>query len=245
MAVELIAGEKVKGESSKAIIACNDYLRMGPGRSLRSLLSRYREVARSSAPTHNQSTLQMWSVAYSWQVRAESYDAANEAEKQVRAEARRREIMEEGLALDYERVAKLKDLADMLETEINYEPAIDSEQSLIAELEAEALDPYDRALQAHSRRRPNVWLRDVKGIGSFENFERVEIVRFNAALIAEYRGTLDDLAKESGGRHHTVEMTGKDGKDLNLQTQVHFYLPDNGREGAIGAPQDNGNSRKD
>lgn len=38
------------------------------------------------------------------------------------------------------------------------------------------------------------------------------------------------------GKHHKlfadrVEMTGKDGKDLNLQTQVLIYLPDNGRDG--------------
>lgn len=36
------------------------------------------------------------------------------------------------------------------------------------------------------------------------------------------------------GKHHKLfvertEVTGKDGKDLNLQTQVTFYLPDNGR----------------
>ena len=98
------------GESSKQNQALNDYAGMGPGRSLRLLVSRYREVARSSAPTHNQSTLQKWSVAYGWQERAEAYDAAIEVEKQVAEKARqraiaerRKSIMEDGAALDFER----------------------------------------------------------------------------------------------------------------------------------------------
>jgi hypothetical protein len=56
-----------------------------------------------------------------------------------------------------------------------------------------------------------VWLPDVKQIGGGEHAERVDIVRFNAALIEQYRGTLDDLAKETGGRKQKMEVTGKDG----------------------------------
>lgn len=241
MPVELIVGERVAKESKNAVLACNDYLRMGPGRSLRKLCDRY-QSAPGTPPTKRLKSLKDWSANFGWQARAEAYDAAGDAEKTAAASARRKEIMDEGLALDYERVAKLKDLAAMLEDEINYEPSLtEDEEAEIVEHNAELLAPgeqYDRALQARSRRRPNVWLRDVKGIGSFDNFERVEIVRFNAALISEYRGTLDDLAKETGGRHHTVEMTGKDGKDLNLQTEVHVYLPENGRDGNTRADRD-------
>jgi hypothetical protein len=58
-----------------------------------------------------------------------------------------------------------------------------------------------------------VWLPDVKQVGSGENAERVDIVKFNSALIAEYRSTLADLAAETGGRRQKqeVEHTGKNG----------------------------------
>lgn len=46
----------------------------------------------------------------------------------------------------------------------------------------------------------NRWARDVKGIGRGKNFREVEIVRFNAPLVKEFRATLDDLAKEMGER---------------------------------------------
>jgi hypothetical protein len=41
---------------------------------------------------------------------------------------------------------------------------------------------------------------DVKSIGSGEFAERVDLVRFNAALLEQFRGTLDDIAQEVGQR---------------------------------------------
>ena len=38
--VQLLAGERCEGESDRAVVACNDYLRLGPGRSLRKLLKK-------------------------------------------------------------------------------------------------------------------------------------------------------------------------------------------------------------
>lgn len=58
------------------------------------------------------------------------------------------------------------------------------------------------------------WLPDVKSIGSGENAERVDIVRFNSALIEQARKTLDDLAAELGERVRGLEISGKDGKPL-------------------------------
>jgi hypothetical protein len=46
----------------------------------------------------------------------------------------------------------------------------------------------------------NVWVPDVKQIGSGADAERVDIEHFNSAIISEYRATLDDIAKETGGR---------------------------------------------
>src|SRR5690554_2428685 len=116
--VELLVGERVAGESKNAIIACNDYLRMGPRRSLRLLEAQYRERARNLAPTHSVGVLNSWSSKYGWQARAEAYDAQIEAEK----DAQRKAVMAEGLALDFERVRKLVRLAEFLEGEIFYQP---------------------------------------------------------------------------------------------------------------------------
>jgi len=44
------------------------------------------------------------------------------------------------------------------------------------------------------------WLPDVKQIGGGEFAERVDIVRFNSALIEQFRRTLDDIASEVGER---------------------------------------------
>lgn len=51
------------------------------------------------------------------------------------------------------------------------------------------------------------WLPDVKQIGSGEEAERVDILRFNAALIREFRGILEDIAAEMGERVKGIDMT--------------------------------------
>lgn len=42
MAIELLAGERKENETDKAVIACNDYLRLSVGRSLEKLCEYYR-----------------------------------------------------------------------------------------------------------------------------------------------------------------------------------------------------------
>lgn len=231
--VTLLAGERFQGESKNAIIACNDYLRMGPLRSLRSLEVAYRERTRKLAPTHSIGVLNNWSRKYGWQVRAEAYDAAIEAEK----DAQRKVVMEEGLALDYARVKKLLRVAEFLEGEIFYEPEPPSPnaedvnniavtQSVSQEMAEdgsgdtvvvrhERLDPNDPRAK-----HPNVWARDVKGLGRGEQFHTVEIVRFNAAIFAEFRATLDDIAKETGGRRQKVEHSGD--KENPVQHAINY-----------------------
>lgn len=176
--VELLAGEQIEGETSRAVQACNDYLRMGPGRSLRLLAKKYSKSKQKQAPTEAEGTLFNWSTDYDWQSRAATYDAELDAAKTEK----RRQVMEQGLALDFERVTKLKKLAMYL---------------------AEQISDTD-----------NVWLPDVKQIGAGEFAERVDLVRFNAALIAEYRATLADLAAETGGRKQKTELSTPDGKPL-------------------------------
>ena len=162
--VSVSAGERQKGETSKAVQACNDYLRMGPGRSLRALARNYTETHRNTSPTQSLDTLLRWSGRYAWQARAEEYDTELEARKNAEAEA----VMSEGLALPYERVRMLKEMAADLQP-----------------------------------------LQIRVGI---KRGEEIKII--DPAVVAQLRGTLDDLAKETGGRVKKQELTGKDGREI-------------------------------
>lgn len=175
-ALRLLAGTRKENETDRALQACNDYLRMGAGRSLNKLLAKYAKNSKSVPPTENEGTIKGWSADFDWVERASIYDA----EIEERKNAIRDKELSSGLALDFERVRKLKRLASMLNEQI-FTPGEDGESL------------------------PNVWLADVKQIGSGPVAERVDLVRFNAALISEFRSTLDDLAKEVGGRKVKAE----------------------------------------
>lgn len=200
MAVTLLAGEKATGETRKATIACNDYLRMGAGRSLAKLHQKYMETTTTTPPTRNLRVIGGWSQKYGWQERAETYDAQVEAEKN----AERKRIMSEGLSLDYERVRRLKELADKLHGEI---------EGAVSAAEADSDDEGEGDSENEGDGEPGeaaghgIWLRDWKQIGGGEYASVVEIERFNNALLEQYRSTLDDIAKETGGRRQrtTVE----------------------------------------
>ena len=182
----LLVGDRVKRETHKAIIACNDYLRMGPGRSLAKLHKTYTETELNlyqKPPTKHLSTIKGWSTDYGWVERAAQYDAMIEEEKN----AKRKEIMENGLALDYERVNRLI--------------------TLFGTIEGELLDKNNKLIQ------DALWLPDVKSIGSGEHAERVNIVRYNTKIVDDLRGVLDDIAKETGGRNKKQDQEDPIPKD--------------------------------
>lgn len=89
--------------------------------------------------------------------------------------------MASGLALVHERVATLRRLGGLLEAEL-----------------------YDE----ESGELRNLWLPDAKQIGSGESAERVDLLRFNEALIRQLREVLDDIAREVGGRRPGLEISG-------------------------------------
>ena len=188
--VQLITGQRHTTEQDKAVIACNDYLRMGAGRSLARLLEIYQGGTGSTPdrhqkpPTTRLRTLKEWSANFSWQDRAKAYEAQLEQEKNDALAARRREVFEDGLALDFERVIELKEMAADLKRQIQ-----ETDNS-----------PHGR---------PNLWVRDVKQIGSGDFAQEVEIYRYNSALFNDWRGVLDDLAKETGGRKQKQEHVHK------------------------------------
>jgi hypothetical protein len=177
MEVELLSGQRQKSESDKAVIACNDFLRMGVGRSLAELANKYREMPQNTAATDSINTLQGWSKRFGWSERAAEYDRTWEDRKNREREA----VMNYGLALDYERVLKLYRLAGLLESQI-YEK---SEAGIYH----------------------NIWMPDVKQIGSGQDAERVDLEKFNAPLLEQYRKTLDDIAAETGGRIKKQDIT--------------------------------------
>jgi hypothetical protein len=183
--VALLAGKPLSGEVERNRIACNDYLRMGAGRSLAKLRQMYVEYTSEKPPTVHLRTLQRWSSVYDWQARAAAYDAEIEQQKTAYVEQRRREALESGLALDFERVLTLKHLADTLGREI-----------------------WERSGEFI---KDAIWLPDVKSIGSGEFAERIDIVRFNRAILEEFRSVLDDLAKETGGRRQKSDVDIKSG----------------------------------
>jgi len=53
------------------------------------------------------------------------------------------------------------------------------------------------------------WLQQVKGIGSGEDFERVEYEELNTAELSQLRGVLDDIAQEMGDRKKTLVHRGR------------------------------------
>lgn len=178
--IELLKGERKKGESNNAISACNDFLRFGRGRKLTDLAEKYRGIQQGTEnqpPTRSYNTLQNWSQRYGWFARAELYDAEWEQRRNVE----RAIVFEQEIAQDYGRVRKLVSIAEFLEGQI-YE-------------------------QDEGGNHQNIWVPDVKSIGSGEDAERVDIVRFNAQLLEQYRRTLDDIAKEVGGRVAKSDLT--------------------------------------
>ncbi len=55
-----------------------------------------------------------------------------------------------------------------------------------------------------------LWTDDIKVVGSGDNAEAIDFEKFNSAEVKEYRGTLDDIAKEMGHRVSKQEITGAD-----------------------------------
>lgn len=59
-----------------------------------------------------------------------------------------------------------------------------------------------------------LWLDQVKSIGGGPFSEKIEYEEFNTAEVQQYRGILDDIAKELGDRKQIAEVTGKNGSPL-------------------------------
>ena len=74
--------------------------------------------------------------------------------------------------------------------------------------------------------RINLWVPDVKVVGTGDAAEVVDIERFNGALLREFRETLNDIAKEVGGRIAKTELSGAAGGALLVKVIYEDELPD-------------------
>lgn len=110
--INLLVGRRLERETDAHVIACNDYLRLGPGRTLAKLGKAYFELPTS--PTKSVDTLKYWSKKYRWVVRAQMYDGRQEARRQQSYDAE----LTSGLALSSGRVAELKKMAELLLDEL-------------------------------------------------------------------------------------------------------------------------------
>ena len=60
-----------------------------------------------------------------------------------------------------------------------------------------------------------LWTEEVKGVGSGDIAQIVDYEEFNASEVTQYRGVLDDIAKETGGRIQRADLTS-DGKAIKF-----------------------------
>ncbi len=113
MAIELLAGVRKENETDKAVIACNDYLRMGAGRSIDKVQQKYSDSTVESPPTKNLRVLFRWSSSFGWVERAQAYENALQAIES--AEVQR--LRTQGLAADFERIRELDTIYQALKVE--------------------------------------------------------------------------------------------------------------------------------
>jgi hypothetical protein len=71
-----------------------------------------------------------------------------------------------------------------------------------------ALNDLADLLLAELQETDKRWLPDVKSVGQGQYAERVDIVRFNEAIIKEFRAALADIAAEQGDRKQQQEHSG-------------------------------------
>jgi hypothetical protein len=80
-----------------------------------------------------------------------------------------------------------------------------------------------------------LWTEQVKGVGSGDVAEIVEYEEFNKAEVDAYRGVLDDIAAETGGRVKRIEGGGEGGA---LQVIIEYANKNNTSEPTPSTTQD-------
>jgi len=108
--IQPLTGQRHDRETDAAVVACNDYLRMGIGRSLRGLLESIQNTDKSLTKKLAWGTIAGWSHKFDWQERAAAYDAEQDEAKTTEIHR----IRTEGLAADHNRIVELAEIFDAL-----------------------------------------------------------------------------------------------------------------------------------
>jgi hypothetical protein len=77
----------------------------------------------------------------------------------------------------------------------------------LAHKRIEELDRLAQKLIDYAKDEKNIWLLDVKAIGTGPDVERVDLVQFNDALFREIRAHFADIAAELGERVKKKDVT--------------------------------------
>lgn len=184
------------GETRRAAQAWADYLALGPNRSLEKLATQYADRRRSDGRV-TAPTLRLRTL--------QTWSAAYGWQARLAAIAEREA-----------RAAEQRDAA--------YRRSIMEAGYALAHERVKALGELALTLRDELRDPRRRWLRDVKQIGSGESAERVDVERFNAAEVEQFRGLLDDIARELGQRvkRTQAEISGKDGGPIEQRLDAHL-----------------------
>ena len=166
---------------------------------MRGLAAKYRKTPQNPAPTLSYDTLRGWSEKFGWKERATLYDEEHEASRNERMQ----EVLDEGLALEVERVDQLKKLGQFLH-DLIYEQG--AEKPRKTSVECPECSHSFRADVGTYRPFHNVFMPDAKSLGSGEFAETIDIERFNAPLLSIYLKVFDDLAAEVGDRRRDESL---------------------------------------
>ena len=174
--IQLLAGIRQDNESFNAVLACNDYLKLGPRRSITKLKKKYDKRydkaekagldTLESVPRYHRTLLSKWCYDFRWVARAEHY----EQQRQKKLAIQDKLVLEQGLSRPACRVEELTSLYNKL---------------------TKVLD------------KDGLYMRDTftyKGTMTTKK-------RYNASLINNIRGILDDIARETGGRTQYSDVT--------------------------------------
>lgn len=72
-----------------------------------------------------------------------------------------------------------------------------------------------------------LWTEETKGVGSGPAAEIIDYDEFNAAEVAQFRGVLDDIAKEMGARVTVAKLQGDEEKPLVIKVEYReTHTPD-------------------
>ncbi len=218
--VEPLVGRARDGESSKAIQACNDWLRIGPGRSLVGLLDFYVEhhafakalpsETHQKAPKRTKTeqlpgaqmiaplaplrppTLSLDTLK-KWSAEFEwtRRAASYDLAREDEKNALLRAHRADGFGVTAFRIDALKEVALLLREQIFERSVADDLKALIT--------------GSKSREYHNLWCAEDKLVGVGKSAEWTTVYRFNPSIIDHFRGCLKEIAQELGERHYSSE----------------------------------------